>query len=198
MSSESESESKPTTTQEFIRALLAPERAERLDTFPILSFSGINLHDTVADIGCGPGFFTVPLAKYLVNGKLYALDIDEEMLAACRETVARARMGNVEVLKCGEFDFPLERGSLDGAFLAFMVHHSPDSARLLGTVRELLHPQGWCTILEWYRKETGDGPPLERRIGPERLEALAAEAGFSQRGWRDLNGDQYMMMLRRG
>jgi ubiquinone/menaquinone biosynthesis C-methylase UbiE len=186
------------TNQEFIRALLAPERAEWLDPFPILSFSGINLHDTVADIGCGPGFFTVPLAKYLVNGKLYALDIDDEMLAACRNTVAEARMGNVEVLKCGEFDFPLERGCLDGAFLAFMVHHSQDRTRLLGAVRELLQPRGWCTILEWYRKETGDGPPLERRIDPVDLEARAAEAGFRLRGWRDLNGDQYMMMLRRG
>jgi ubiquinone/menaquinone biosynthesis C-methylase UbiE len=184
--------------QEFIRALMAPERGERLDPFPILSFSGINLHDTVADIGCGPGFFTVPLAKYLVNGKLYALDIDEEMLTACRETVALARLGNVEVLKCDEFEFPLEKGSLDGAFLAFMVHHSPDQARLLSAVRELLHARGWCTILEWYRKETGDGPPLERRIDPADMEALATEAGFSLRGWRDLNGDQYMMMLRRG
>jgi SAM-dependent methyltransferase len=194
----SEFESKHMTTQEFIRALMAPERSERLDPFPILSFSGINLHDTVADIGCGPGFFTVPLAKYLVNGKLYALDIDDEMLAACRESVAQARLGNVEILRCAEFEFPLEDGSLDGAFLAFMVHHSPDQARLLGAVRELLHPRGWCTILEWYRKETGDGPPLERRIDPADLEALAAEAGFRSRGWRDLNGDQYMMMLRRG
>ena len=193
----SESGSKSMSSQEFIRRLLAPERAQHLDAFAILSFGGINLHDTVADIGCGPGFFTVPLAKYLVNGKLYALDIDDDMLAACRESVAQARLGNVEVLKCDEFDFPLERGSLDGTFLAFMVHHSPDKARLLRAVGELLHPRGWCTILEWYRKETEDGPPLERRVDPAEMEALATQAGFSHRGWRDLNGDQYMMMLRR-
>jgi|TARA_Y100000031_G_scaffold117137_1_gene129968 ubiquinone/menaquinone biosynthesis C-methylase UbiE len=191
------SESDPMTTQDFIRRLLAPERAQDLDTFAVLTFSGINLHDTVADIGCGPGFFTVPLAKYLVNGNLYALDIDNEMLAACRESVAQARLGNVEVLKCGEFDFPLDPGSLNGAFLAFMIHHSPDKARLLGAVRELIHPRGWCTILEWYRKETEEGPPLERRLDPAEMEALATQAGFSHRGWRDLNGDQYMMMLRR-
>ena len=187
-----------TSEQEFIQMLLAPERSQSVDTFLVLSFSGINLHDTVADIGCGPGFFTLPLAKYLVSGKLYALDINDEMLAACREQVAQARLGNVEILKCDEFSFPLETGSLDGVFLAFVVQQSPDKPRFLRAVRDLLLPRGWCTILEWYRKETETGPPLERRIDPTDLEVMAREAGYRNRGWRDLNGEQYIMMLRNG
>ena len=188
--------SEPMSTQEFIQALLSPERSKNVDTFSLLSFSELNYHDTVADIGCGPGFFTLPLAKSLFNGKLYALDIDEDMLAECRERVAQARLGNVEFLKCEEFSFPLEPGSLDGAFLAFVVQQSPDKPRFLQAVRELIHPKGWCTILEWYRKETEMGPPLERRIDPTDLEVMAEEQGFTTRGWRDLNGEQYMMTLR--
>ena len=186
------------TTQELIQHLMAPDRAETSDPFLILSFSGINLHDTVADIGCGPGFFTIPLAKYLISGKLYALDVDDEMLDACRQNVNQSHMGNVEILKCSDFEFPLERGSLDGAFLAFVVQQSPDKLRFLRAVRELLQPRGWCTILEWYRIETESGPPLERRIDPPELTAMAEEAGFHDRGWRDLNGEHYMMMLRNG
>ena len=192
------SESGPSNNQEFIRRLLSPERSQQVDSFLVLSFSGINLHDTVADIGCGPGFFTIPLAKYLVDGKLYALDIDDEMLVACRERVTQARMGNVEVLKCQEFDFPLERDSLDGAFLAFVVQQSPDKTRFLRAVRQLLHATGWCTILEWYRKETEMGPPLERRVDPADLKVIARDAGYRTKGWRDLNGEQYIMMLRNG
>ena len=184
----------PMTTQEFIQPLLAPER---LDPFVVLSFCEIDLHDTVADIGCGPGYFTLPLAKYLINGTLYALDTDDEMLAACRERAAQAHLGNVEVLKCDEFDFPLVATSLDGAFLAFVVHQSPDNSRFLSAVRELLRPGGWCAVLEWYRRETEDGPPLERRIEPEELQTMAREAGFQTRAWRDLNGQQYLMALRR-
>jgi len=183
------------TTQELIQALMSPDRAQRLDDFLILNMSGINIHDTVAEIGCGPGFFTLPLAKYLVNGKLYALDIDDEMISACRETVAKAQMGNVEILKCGEFEFPLEPASVNGAFLAFVVQQSPDKPRLLRAIRELVNPRGWCAILEWYRIETATGPPLERRIDPAELQEMAADAGFRNRGWRDLNGEQYMMML---
>ena len=188
--------SEPISTSELIRKLLSRERSESLDSFLVLSLSEINPHDTVADIGCGPGFFTVPLAKFLVNGKVYALDIDDEMLTACSQQVTQARMGNVEVLKCEEFAFPLEPGSVDGAFLAFVVQQTSDRPRFLRAVRELLTPGGWCTILEWYRKETETGPPLERRIDPSHLEETAREAGYRTRGWRDLNGEQYMMMLR--
>ncbi len=184
------------TTQELIQRLLSPQRDASLDTLAILSFSGISYRDRVADIGCGPGYLTIPLAKALVEGKLYALDIDNEMLDACRERVAQARMGNVEILKCDKFDFPLETGSLDGIFMAFVIQESPDKPRFLKAVRQLLRPRGWGTILEWYRKETETGPPLERRVNPEEMEELVKSAGFRYLGWRDLNGDQYMMTLR--
>ena len=184
------------TTQEFIQRLLAPQRDASLDNLAIFSFSGISSRDRVVDIGCGPGYFTIPLAKALVEGKLYALDIDNEMLDACRERIAQARMGNVEILKCDEFDFPLEAGSLDGIFAAFVIQQSPDKLRFLQAVRQLLRPRGWGVILEWHRKETESGPPLERRVDPEKLEELVKSAGFRSLGWRDLNSDQYMMALR--
>jgi SAM-dependent methyltransferase len=185
------------TTQEFIQRLLDPNRPQRLDPFEVMAFMEIGDWDQVADIGCGPGYFTIPLAKTLINGKLYALDINEEMLEACRERVSQARLGNVEVLKCDEFDFPIEKGSLNGLFLAFVIQQSPDKPRFLRTVRELLRPRGWCTILEWYHKETETGPPLERRVDPEDMRKMANGAGFRYVSWRDLNnGDQYMMTLR--
>ncbi len=184
------------TTQEFIQRLLDPQRAAKLDTLRILSFSEIGHRDRVADIGCGPGYFTVPLAKALADGKLYALDIDGEMLDACRERVAQTRMGNVEILESDEFDFPLEAGSLDGIFMAFVIQQSPDKPRFLQAARQLLRSRGWGTVLEWYKKETPTGPPLERRVDPQEMEELVKTAGFRCRGWRDLNGEQYMMTLR--
>ena len=190
------SSSEPSPQEQRIRRLLSPERAETLDPLRVLSLCPINVYDTVADIGCGPGYFTLPLAKALVRGKVLALDLDDEMLVACRERVGEARLGNVEILKCSEFEFPIEAGSVDGVFLAFVIQANPDKGRFLKAVREVIQPRGWCSVLEWYGKETEMGPPLERRIDPVDLELMAREAGFRTMGWRDLNGDHYMMTLR--
>lgn len=187
----------PLTIQEHIRRLLRPERLEELDPFVILAFMPIEPYDQVADIGCGPGYFSIPLAKHLVYGKLYALDILDEMLGVLRRRVEEANLGNVEILKCGETDFPVPKGSLDGVFIAFVIHHDMDQVAFLRAARDLLKPRGWCTVLEWYGKDRSSGPPLERRIGPDELERLAGEAGFQLRWWRDINGKHYMALLRK-
>ena len=190
-------ERQPPTTQEYIDQLLHPARQEELDTFLVMSFMPIDPYERVADIGCGPGYFSIPLAKHLVHGKLYALDIDDEMLDALRLRVEEAKLGNVEVLKCGATDFPVEAESLDGVLLAFVTHQSEDRIDFLEAVRDLLRARGWCVVLEWYRKATESGPPLERRIDPGELEALAGETGYRFRWWRDLNGSQYMALIRK-
>ncbi|MCH7736470.1 MAG: class I SAM-dependent methyltransferase [Chloroflexi bacterium] len=182
-------------TPDFIQRLLRPERAEILDPSVIMSLCPVKPQDRLVDIGCGPGYFTLPLATAAVNGKVYALDINREMVAACRERVEQARLGNVETLTCSKFDFPIDNGTMDGVFMAFVVQHPSDKPRLLRAVRDLLQPGGWCVVLEWYRKETETGPPLERRVDPGDLENLARGAGFQPMGWQDLNGEHYLMTL---
>ena len=185
-------------TQDFVERLLSPERAAMLDPTVALKYCPIALDDKVADIGCGPGFFTLPLANLVVNGTVYALDIDQGMVDACRERVEQAGLSNVETLTCSEFDFPVEKGTLNGVFLAFVVQHGnpQEKLRLLQATRELLLPGGWGVVLEWFRIETETGPPLERRVDPGTMEDFARHAGYQVGEWWDLNGEQYLMTLR--
>ena len=76
----------------------------------IITFMPIDPYDHVADIGCGPGYFSIPLAKHLVYGKLYSLDILDEMLDVLRERVAEQNLGNMEILKCARDGLPSSRG----------------------------------------------------------------------------------------
>ncbi len=104
------------TTKDFVERLLSPERAAMLDPSVVLDSCPIAPDDKVADIGCGPGYFTLPLASALVNGTVYALDIDQGMVDACRERVEQAGLTNVETLTCSEFEFPIKKGSLMACF----------------------------------------------------------------------------------
>ena len=178
-----------------IERLLRPERIETLDPFRVLSLCPVNPRDTVADIGCGPGYFTLPLAKFLINGKVIGLDTSDEMVEACQSRMDEARMGNVSVMTCGEYDFPLDPASVDGLFIAFVVHHPDDRERFLTAVRGILKTGGWCFIIEWHKKETESGPPQERRITPDELRQLAENSGFRVQGSRDINEEHYIMTL---
>ena len=178
-----------------IERMLRPERMETLDPFRILSHCPVNPRDTIADIGCGPGYFTLPLAKFLVNGKVFAFDTSDEMVEACQSRMVKARMGNVEVLKCEEYEFPVPAASMDGLFIAFVVHHPSDRERFLTAAKNIMKPGGWCFILEWHRKETESGPPQQARITPDELREMAQNSGFKFSSSRDINDEHYMMTL---
>ena len=178
-----------------VERLLRPERMEALDPFRILSHCPVNPRDTVADIGCGPGFFTLPLAKFLINGKVFALDTSDEMIEACQSRLDEALMGNTEVMKCGEYEFPVAPATVDGLFIAFVVHHPSDRVRLLTAAKEMLKPRGWCFILEWQKKETESGPPRAVRITPDELRQIAEDSGFRVQSSRDINDEHHMMIL---
>ena len=191
MSTDSGHPDMPSSIERMLRA----DRIETLDPFRILSHCPVNPRDTIADLGCGPGYFTLPLAKFLINGKVYALDTSDEMVEACQGRMDSARMGNVEVLKCDEYEFPLDDHTLDGLFIAFVVHHPENRVRFLTAAKKMLKTGGWCFILEWHKKETESGPPQQARITPDELRLIAADSGFKVQSTGDVNDENYMMTL---
>ena len=177
--------------------LLSEDRRKGLDIHRLLSLMPILHHHQVADIGCGPGFFTIPLAKYLFDGKVYALDIQQEMLDATREEVEGVNLTNVELMLSAEKQLPLEDDSLDGALMAFVLQEANSRTALLKEVWRCLRQSGWFTILEWHKTKTNSGPPQKQRIEQDKMLAMAEKQGFRIRARRDINPDQYMLMLRK-
>ena len=183
--------------QEFIEVLLSPLREEKLDPYTVITGTPIDPYHEVADIGCGPGYFAIPLAKYLSHGKLYALDGEDEMLDALRTRIQTAKLTNISVVKSTGIDFPLPESSLDGLLLAFVIHQNLDRPTFLKAATDLLKPGAWCCVLEWFRKKTHYGPPLEQRIDPDEMATLARQVGLNTEHWRNVNGKQYMALLRK-
>jgi len=178
-----------------IERLLRPERLETLDPFRVLSHCPLTPRDNVADIGCGPGYFTLPLAKFLINGKVIALDTSDEMLEACRARLDKVRLGNVEVVKCTDYEFPVDNATMDGIFISVTLHHPEDRVRFLSTAKEMLKPGGWCFIVEWQPHLTESGPPQEVRVPIEKLRQIATESGLRFQTSLNLNSDYYLATL---
>jgi ubiquinone/menaquinone biosynthesis C-methylase UbiE len=177
--------------------LVSQDRRNALDVYKLLRIFPILSHHTVADVGCGPGFFTIPMAKMVFDGKIYALDIQDEMLDAVRAEVAKVNLTNVDVVKSQEKKLPLEDESIDGVVAAFVLQEATSPKTLLKEAMRCLKNHGWLVVLEWYKREMEEGPPVSQRIDMDEMKELTAKAGFRVRETRDLNGKQYMVMARK-
>ena len=177
--------------------LVSSQRRQDLDTYRVMALLPFLPYHVVADIGCGPGYFAIPLGKHVFDGKVYALDVQQEMLDATKEELERVQLTNVELVLSQEEKLPLEDDSLDGAFAAFVVHEAKAPRALLQETLRCLRKGGWLAILEWHKREMEEGPPLEERIDELELWEMAKDVGLRFTSRHTLNDSQYMFLLRR-
>ncbi len=104
---------------------------------------------TVADLGCGPGFFTIPMARLVgESGRVIAVDLQQGMLDRLMRAAERAGVAaRVQPHKC-EADAIGVSEPVDLALAFYMVHEVPDVERFLGEVAEMLKPSGRFLIVE--------------------------------------------------
>jgi ubiquinone/menaquinone biosynthesis C-methylase UbiE len=132
------------------------DRNERVnEEEPDIALDAIKLvqGSTVADVGAGSGYMTVKMAKRVgPSGKVYANDIQPEMLALLRERLSREKVMNVETV-LGTFDDPkLPAGAIDLILMVDVYHEFSEPQKMLQRMRETLKPGGRLVLLE-YRKE---------------------------------------------
>jgi ubiquinone/menaquinone biosynthesis C-methylase UbiE len=105
--------------------------------------------DHAVDLGCGPGFFTVPMAEMVgPQGKVTAVDLQAEMLEMVRKRAERRGVAARIRLHEGTADTVGSIEPADFVLAFYMVHEVPDEARFLGEVAGLLKPGGRCLLVE--------------------------------------------------
>lgn len=145
----------------------------------ILSEAGVKPGEVVADIGCGTGFFTLPLAKYVgKRGKVYALDTSPTMIKELRKRTKNLKQ--VKPICSQENRFPLQDGSLDFALLVNMIHELENWRQFLKEVYRVLKPGGRICIVDWKKMKMEIGPPLKIRFTKKRIGEVLRQTGYSQ------------------
>lgn len=103
----------------------------------------------VADVGCGPGRLTIPLAKEVgERGCVVALDIQPGMLKRTREKALAAHLENIEFLQAGVGEGNLDRNRFDRVVLVTVLGEIPDREAALREIRDALKPNGVLSITE--------------------------------------------------
>lgn len=121
----------------------------------------------VADIGAGGGYFTFRLADAVgPGGRVYAVDVDDDMIEYLRARAEREGRSNVEVVR-GEFGDPLlPDGRIDLVFTCDTYHHLANRTEYFTRLRADLAPGARVAILDyngtsWFARTFGHGTPKQ-------------------------------------
>jgi len=162
------------------RALLDdPKRLFFENPDVILSEAGVKSGEVVADIGCGTGFFTTPLARCVGDtGRVFALDTSPTMI---KELRARTRdLKQVKPIHSQENEFPLGNESVNFVLLVNMVHELKDWRLFFKEVKRVLTRGGRVCVVDFKRKKMEMGPPFRVRVTKKRLKGMLRQSGFSR------------------
>jgi len=134
---------------------------------------------TVADIGAGTGYMSLRMAKRVgPTGKVYANDLQPEMLRMLRENAAQAHLTNVETVLGTESDPRLPKSQMDLVLLVDVYHEFSQPQQMLRKIREALKLDGRLVLLE-YRKEDPKIPIRpEHKMSVAEVKAELEPEGF--------------------
>lgn len=111
----------------------------------------------VADIGAGTGYFTFRLSRQVPQGKVYAVDIQPEMLAIIAKRQRDLDAGNVIGVQGTETDVKLPEGAIDAVLMVDAYHEFSYPREMMASIMRSLRPGGRVFLVE-YRGEDKNVP----------------------------------------
>jgi cyclopropane fatty-acyl-phospholipid synthase-like methyltransferase len=154
-----------------------PERDAWQKPEEILDALHLKPTSIVADIGAGTGYFSVRIAKRIPDGKIFAADIEPDMVSYLGERAHREHLTNlVPVLAtAGAANLP---EPVDVVLVVDTYHHIGNRPQYFAKLKSSLRPGGWLAIVD-FKADSPSGPPAQYRISPEKITEELNAAGYS-------------------
>ncbi len=138
--------------------LVRPERDQEENASESFEKLGLQSGMTVVDLGCGNGYWTLPLAKKVgQDGRVLAVDIQRKMLQKLKQRSDRQKLTNIEPILGKVHDPRLPVGEVDLVLMVDVYHEFSHPESMLWSIHRSLKPQGVIALLE-YREEDPSVP----------------------------------------
>jgi ubiquinone/menaquinone biosynthesis C-methylase UbiE len=133
---------------------------------------GLSPTDRILELGPGPGYFSVELARRIAQGRLELFDLQPQMLEKARRALDAADCRNVG-FHSGDAsaELPFPDASFDVAFMAAVLGEVPDKSACVRSLARVLRPDGLLVFVE--------GFPDPDRLSTSTLRELAEPNGFA-------------------
>ncbi len=143
-----------------------------VDPAHIIKKIGMKPGDKVADFGCGPGYFSIPIAKYVgEEGDVYAFDVLPSALEALESQSKMLGIDNIKIKRVNlekENASGLESESVDWVILKNILFQNDKKKNIIREAYRILKIGGRILVMEW-GNNLSFGPKKEKRISPQKL-----------------------------
>ena len=179
----------PPSSGEYAKVLEDPSRDEWQKPHEVVMALGLKSTDAIADIGAGTGYFARRFANHA--GKVYAVDIDPELLAIAGKNAP----ANLTTVVAAPDDPRLPEHSVDIVFFCDVLHHIENRAAYYPRLATALKPGGRIVVIEFYKKDLPIGPPPSMKLSDAEVIAELGNAGFTLAKRLDILPYQYYLFF---
>ncbi len=141
--------------------------------FELIEKLGIHQTDVVMDFGCGPGYYTIELARKTKS--VMAVDLSSEMLKKAQTKAEKSAIKNIKFVQSDGKSLQVEDGTVDMIFLVTVFHEVGDKQVVLREFGRVLKAEGKLVIVEVVRKGVLPGAPIQN---PQAITAEVEKGKF--------------------
>ncbi|PIP18215.1 MAG: hypothetical protein COX42_02130 [Parcubacteria group bacterium CG23_combo_of_CG06-09_8_20_14_all_35_6] len=153
---------------------------EFLNPEQILNQLELTSNTMAADFGCGVGGWAIPLANKLKDGRVYAIDVQEEALSALKMKAEITKITNIKTIKANlevGLGSLIQNNLLDLVLLTNILFQVKNKKAILEEAKRVLRTGGRILIIDW-KLDSAVGPS-EGRVDPAEIKEMIKNLGFS-------------------
>ncbi len=172
-----------------------PERDAWQKPEEILDALHLEPTSRVADIGAGTGYFSIRIAKRVPQGKVFAADVEPDMVRYLDERAQREHLTNIIPVQAGPDTAGLPV-PVDLILVVDTYHHIGNRVQYFTKLKSSLGPNGRLAIVD-FKADSPNGPPPQHRIAPEKVAEELDAAGYSLLETHKFLPRQYFLVFRK-
>lgn len=171
-----------------------PERDAWQKPEEIVNALHIDPASSVADVGAGTGYFAMRIAKRIPGGKVFAADVEPDMVRYLGERAKREKATNVMAVQAAPDAANLPE-PVDLILVVDTYHHIGNRTAYFAKLKSSLRPGGRLAIID-FKADSPVGPPVQHRISPEKVAEELGAAGYTLAETHDILPRQYFLVFR--
>ncbi len=161
----------------YIQFLERPDRAAWQKPDEVVQALQVKANDRVLDLGAGSGYFSFPIARAQAEARVFAADVEPEMIRHIHHQAMLQNVSNIEVMLLDAAQ-PKIPDAINVVLMCDVLHHVADPVAWMTTVVQQLPENARFFVIEFNDKDIPEGPPKEHRIPKARIQEVASQAGL--------------------